>query len=79
MHRFVYLPTSSADTDAKAGVPVQRAACEAYAPRARLTVLGEFADYDVTGTIQRQRAAARKAHVGSPTGRWYQVRSGLRH
>jgi len=76
---FVYLRTRSADTDVKAGVPIQRAACEAYALRSGLTVLGEFADDDVTGTIHMQRAAARKAPVGSPTGRWCQVRSGLRH
>jgi hypothetical protein len=44
MQCFVYLRTSSADTDVKAGIPVQRAACEAYTLRSGLTVLGEVAD-----------------------------------
>lgn len=51
MKCFVYLRTSSDDGRDKAGLPVQRADCLAYAVRAGHEIAGEFVDDGVTGKL----------------------------
>ena len=51
MKCYLYLRTSDADRDTKAGIDVQRKQCHAHAKRTGLTVEQEFVDDDVTGTI----------------------------
>ena len=48
---FVYLRTSGDDGRDKAGLPVQREACTAYAVRAQYEIAAEFADDGVTGKL----------------------------
>ena len=48
---YTYLRTSGDDGRDKAGLPVQREACAAFAARAEFEVVGEFADDGVTGKM----------------------------
>lgn len=50
MNCYMYTRTSSDDGRDKAGLGVQRDACQSYAQRAGMTVVQEFADDGVTGT-----------------------------
>src|SRR6185437_2478969 len=51
MKSFMYLRTSGDDGRDKAGLPVQRDACTAYAARAAFEIVQEFADDGVTGKL----------------------------
>jgi len=57
---YIYLRTSSADSDVKAGIALQRAACTEYAARAGHTVVAEFVDDDVRGAIHMHARPAGK-------------------
>jgi hypothetical protein len=46
---YVYLRTSADDGKEKAGLPVQRESCAAFAARAELEIVAEFPDDGVTG------------------------------
>jgi DNA invertase Pin-like site-specific DNA recombinase len=46
---YVYLRTSGDDGKRKAGIPVQRDACAAFAAKAECEIVAEFADDGVTG------------------------------
>jgi DNA invertase Pin-like site-specific DNA recombinase len=48
---YLYLRTSGDDGRDKAGLPVQRADCTAFAARAGYAIIAEFADDGVTGTL----------------------------
>ena len=48
---YSYLRTSGDDGRDKAGLPVQREACAAFAARAEFELVGEFADDGVTGKL----------------------------
>lgn len=48
---FVYLRTSGDDGRNKAGLPVQRESCTAFAARAGFEIVQEFADDGVTGKL----------------------------
>ena len=48
---YSYLRTSADDGRDKAGLAVQREACEAYAARAGYEIVGEFAEDGVTGKL----------------------------
>ena len=48
---FLYLRTSGDDGKDKAGLPVQRADCQAFAARADFEIVREFADDGVTGKL----------------------------
>jgi site-specific DNA recombinase len=51
MKCFVYLRTSGDDADKKAGIPVQRAACTAFAERNKYEIVAEYVDDGVTGKL----------------------------
>ncbi len=48
---YLYLRTSGDDGRDKAGLPVQREACTAYAARSAIETAGEFADDGITGKL----------------------------
>jgi site-specific DNA recombinase len=48
---YVYLRTSGDDGKEKAGLPVQREACQQFAARAEFETVAEFADDGVTGKL----------------------------
>jgi site-specific DNA recombinase len=48
---YVYLRTSGDDGKEKAGLPVQRESCAAFAARAELEIVAEFPDDGVTGKL----------------------------
>lgn len=48
---FLYLRTSGDDGRDKAGLPVQRESCKAFADRAAFEIVQEFADDGVTGKL----------------------------
>jgi site-specific DNA recombinase len=51
MKAYLYLRTSGDDGKDKAGLPVQRADCKAFAGRAGYEIVNEFADDGVTGKL----------------------------
>jgi len=51
MKAYLYLRTSGDDGKDKAGLPVQRAGCTAFAARAGYAIIAEFADDGVTGKL----------------------------
>ena len=51
MKSYLYLRTSGDDGRDKAGLPLQRADCKAFAGRAGYEIVSEFADDGVTGRI----------------------------
>src|SRR6266853_6666401 len=51
MRAYLYLRTSGDDGKEKAGLPVQRADCTAFAARAGYEIIAEFADDGVTGKL----------------------------
>lgn len=48
---YSYLRTSGDDGRDKAGIPVQRESCAAFAARAEFEIVGEFADDGITGKL----------------------------
>lgn len=48
---YSYLRTSGDDGRDKAGLPVQRESCAAFASRAEFEIVGEFADDGITGKL----------------------------
>src|SRR6516162_2008661 len=48
---YTYLRTSGDDGRDKAGLPVQREACAAFASRAEFEIVGEYADDGITGKL----------------------------
>ena len=51
MKCFTYLRTSGDDGRDKAGLPVQRAACTAFAEKNSYEIVAEYADDGVTGKL----------------------------
>ena len=57
LRAYAYLRTSADDRD-KAGIPVQREGCAAYAVRAGFEIVREFVDDGITGTLPMDQRPA---------------------
>jgi len=65
---YTYLRTSGDDGKDKAGLPVQREACAAFAARAQFEIVGEFADDGVTGKLPMHARAQGKLLIAALLG-----------
>src|SRR6266849_9132681 len=65
MRAYLYLRTSGDDGKDKAGLPVQRADCTAFASRAGYEIIAEFADDGVTGKLPMHARPQGKMLIGA--------------
>ena len=65
MKSYLYLRTSGDDGKEKAGLPVQRAACTAFADKNDYQIIAEYSDDGVTGKLPMQARPQGKLLIGA--------------